>query len=214
MFQPINKTNPLPGASRRKGMKEKLLYPIAGAVFAASSFVSSVTSGSSDIQATDRRNAHDFTFQAIDGTPLPLKAYAGKVVLVVNTASLCGFTSQYADLQALWHAYEAKGLIVLGVPSNDFGAQEPGTAEEILGFCQGAYGVTFPLTEKVKVKGNDAHPFYVWARAVLGQGKAPKWNFHKYLISPEGRLLDAYNASVRPKSNRLLRDINAVLPSP
>ena len=194
-------------------MKDKLLYPIAGAVFAASSFVSAVTSGSEPANATGDRSAHAFSFQAIEGSPLPMSDFAGKAVLVVNTASFCGFTPQYEGLQALWSEYEDKGLVVLGVPSNDFGNQEPGTSEEIVEFCQGAYGVTFPLTEKVKIKGDNAHPFYMWARDALGRANAPKWNFHKYLVGPDGQLVDAYNSSVRPMSDRLTRDIEKVLPN-
>ena len=194
-------------------MKDKLLYPLAGAVFAATSLVSAVTDGSGDAAASDGRSAHEFSFQAIEGTPLPMSDFAGKAVLVVNTASFCGFTPQYEGLQALWSEYEAKGLVVIGVPSNDFGSQEPGTAEEIVEFCQGAYGVTFPLTEKVKIKGDKAHPFYLWARDVLGRANAPKWNFHKYLVGPDGQLIEAYNSSVRPNSDRLRRDIDQALPS-
>ena len=110
-----------------------------------------------------KTTAHDFAFTAIDGAPLPLKSFAGKAVLIVNTASQCGFTPQYAALQDLWTRYRDKGFVLLGVPSNDFGGQEPGTAAEIKEFCEVNFSVDFPLTEKVAVTGEGAHPFYAWA---------------------------------------------------
>lgn len=139
----------------------------------------------------------DFTFESIDGKPMNLADWRGKVLLVVNTASLCGFTKQYAGLQALWTQYEDKGLVVIGVPSNDFAGQEPEDEGEIKKFCQGAFGVTFPLTAKQVVAGPDAHPFYKWAGSVAG---APGWNFHKYLIGRDGRLLRAFSSTVSPQS--------------
>ena len=120
-------------------------------------------------------SAFEHEFEAIEGGKLPLAQWRGKVLLVVNTASFCGFTPQYEGLQALWQRYEAKGLVVIGVPSNDFGEQEPKAESEILGFCKGAFGVTFPLTTKQVVKGPQAHPFYVWARETLGTSHAPRW---------------------------------------
>lgn len=195
-------------------MKDKLLYPIAGAVLAASSLVSTVMAGPNGSDRSSSTNAHDFSFQSIEGDTLPLSSFAGKAILIVNTASLCGFTPQYEELQTLWTDLKESGLIVLGVPSNDFGNQEPGTSEEIVSFCQGAYGVTFPLTEKVKIKGENAHPFYRWAREALGPAKIPRWNFHKYLVAPDGGLVKAYNSSVRPSSARLRGDINDLMESP
>ena len=114
-------------------------------------------------------NAHRFEFTAIDGGTLKLSAWAGHPVLVVNTASFCGYTPQYRDLEALWKQYRDKGLVVLGVPSNDFGAQEPGSAAEIKQFCETNYEIDFPLTEKYRVVGGDAHPFYRWVAASLGE---------------------------------------------
>ncbi len=139
--------------------------------------------------SSEGRGAHAFGFTGIDGAPLPLSGYAGKAVLVVNTASRCGFTGQYRALQALWSDYRGRGLVVLGVPSNDFGGQEPGSEAEIRAFCGEDYGVDFPLTAKTPVRGPEAHPFYRWARAEAGGLAAPKWNFHKYLIAPDGRLV-------------------------
>jgi glutathione peroxidase len=142
--------------------------------------------------------AHDFSFTTIDGQPLPLAKFSGKPVLVVNTASQCGFTPQYRDLQALWERYRDRGLTVVGVPSNDFGAQEPGSADEIKNFCQTNYGVDFPLAAKVRVTGDDAHPFYRWAAGEAGADAAPRWNFHKYLIGPYGELAGAFPSQVKP----------------
>ena len=156
--------------------------------------------------------AHDFSFTTIDGAPLPLQQLSGKAVLVVNTASFCGFTHQYAGLQALWQRYRDKGLVVLGVPSNDFGGQEPGTEAEIKEFCEVNFDVDFPLTEKVSVRGDAAHPFYRWAKAELGAAAAPRWNFHKYLVAPDGRLAAWFPTRERPDSARLTAAIDAVLP--
>lgn len=155
--------------------------------------------------------AHDFAFRAIEGGSLPLSAYRGKAVLVVNTASFCGYTGQYADLQALWARYRDRGLVVLGVPSNDFGRQEPGSAAEIKHFCEANFAVDFPLADKVAVRGRDAHPFYAWARQELGDSAAPKWNFHKYLIDPEGNLVGWFSTSIRPTAPRVVKAIDALL---
>ena len=154
-------------------------------------------------------SAYDFSFQSIDGTPLNLSDWRGKVLLVVNTASFCGFTKQYAGLQELWSKYEDKGLIVLGVPSNDFGGQEPKDEGEIKKFCQGAFGVTFPLTQKQAVTGDGAHPFYAWAAGT--GGGPPAWNFHKYLIGKDGRMVRAFSSRVTPSSAELTEAIEQAL---
>jgi glutathione peroxidase len=155
--------------------------------------------------------AFDYEFEAIEGGKLSLAQWRGKVLLVVNTASFCGYTPQYEGLQKLWEAYEARGLIVIGVPSNDFGEQEPKAESEILGFCKGAYNVTFPLTTKQVVKGPRAHPFYLWAREALGDGNAPRWNFHKYLVGRDGRLIAGYGSRVEPLSPELTTAIETAL---
>lgn len=156
--------------------------------------------------------AHDFTFTAISGEPLPLEQYRGKAILVVNTASLCGFTSQYAGLQQLWETYGPRGLVVLGVPTNDFGGQEPHTEAKIKEFCEVNFGIDFPLTAKVHVLGDDAHPFYRWARQTLGEAARPRWNFHKYLVAPDGRLVDWFSTVTGPTSERVRKAIEAHLP--
>ena len=156
-------------------------------------------------------SAHDYSFTAIDGRPLELKDFAGKAVLVVNVASYCGFTPQYTDLQDLHEAYGSKGLVVLGVPSNDFGAQEPRGEAEIAKFCDSVYGVTFPLTAKQTVIGPDAHPLYKWIAAQAGEGAAPKWNFHKYLIGKDGSLVGAWPSRVRPGGSEIVEAIEGAL---
>jgi glutathione peroxidase len=157
------------------------------------------------------KSAHDFAFTAIGGGALPLSTYAGKTVLVVNTASQCGFTHQYGALQALWSRYRDRGLVVLGVPSNDFGGQEPGSEAEIKTFCEVNFDVDFPLTAKVHVRGADAHPFYTWAAAELGGAAAPKWNFHKYLIGPDGRLAGWFPTATEPTAEEVTRAIEDLL---
>lgn len=158
------------------------------------------------------KTAHDFSFKSIDGADLSLSDYAGKTVLVVNTASQCSFTAQYAGLESLHEQYGPKGLVVLGVPSNDFGGQEPGTEGEIATFCETSFGVKFPMTAKAVVLGDDAHPFYKWARDQLGEGLAPKWNFHKYLFGKDGKLLTAVGSAVEPTSDEARAAIEAALP--
>lgn len=157
------------------------------------------------------RSAFDFEFLAIDGKPMPLNAFRGKAMLVVNTASFCGYTRQYQGLQALHERYGARGLVVVGVPANDFGGQEPKANAEIAEFCQGAFNVTFPLAEKQVVKGTTAHPFYLWARQVMGDANVPRWNFHKYLVDRSGKPVGAFPSSVEPLSPRLIDAIEAAL---
>jgi len=148
-------------------------------------------------------NAHDFEFRTIDGAPLPLKSFAGKVVLVVNVASECGFTPQYRDLEALWRRERDRGLVVLGVPCNDFGGQEPGTETAIKTFCEKNYGVSFPLAGKVAIVGADAHPFYRALAAALGEGALPRWNFHKFLIGRDGTLIGAFPSKAAPLGDEI-----------
>lgn len=158
-------------------------------------------------------SAHDYSFHKIDGGPLPLKDYRGKAVLVVNTASECGFTPQYKGLEALWRRYGSKGLVVLGVPSNDFGAQEPGTEAQIQNFCERNYQVSFPMTAKVKTIGASAHPFYKWVVAELGEDSAPRWNFHKYLIDGEGNLAEIWPSKIEPGSKTVSDAVERLLPA-
>ncbi len=156
-------------------------------------------------------SAHDFTLPTIDGRQLQLAKFAGKPVLLVNTASQCGFTPQYKELEALWREYRSKGLVVLGVPSNDFGGQEPGTETEIESFCRLNYDVTFPLAAKQSVIGAAAHPLYRWIAQELGEDMAPKWNFHKYLIAPDGALAGAWPSRVAPGAAEIGRAIGELI---
>src|SRR4029079_15290326 len=155
--------------------------------------------GAHTSQATgiSRVTAYAFMFKGLDGDDILLSSYAGPPLLVVNTASQCGYTPQYAGLQQIWTRYRDRGLIVLGVPSNDFGWQEPGGKSEIHATAQGTYHVTFPITEKVVVKGKDAHPFFRWAAGDRPL-EAPRWNFHKYLIGRDGQLKAAFASAVEP----------------
>ncbi len=155
--------------------------------------------------------ALDFSFRPLAGeAPVKLcEHYAGKVVLVVNTASQCGYTPQYEGLEVLYERYRERGLVVLGFPSNDFGGQEPGTEAEIKQFCRLSYGVRFPMFEKIRVERAAAHPFY---RELAGRtGEYPAWNFHKYLLDREGRVLASYPSRVRPDDPGLVRAIEHAL---
>ncbi|HEY4345093.1 MAG TPA: glutathione peroxidase [Parvibaculum sp.] len=156
-------------------------------------------------------SAHLFEFQTITGEALPMSRFEGRVVLVVNTASRCGLTPQYRELQGLWERYKARGFVVLGVPSNDFGAQEPGSEAEILSFCEVNYDIDFPLTAKQAVIGADAHPFYKWIVEIAGEDAAPRWNFHKYLIGPDGALVNVYGSRVTPLDETLVKEIEGLL---
>jgi glutathione peroxidase len=158
--------------------------------------------------------AYDFQFATIDGKPMELAAWRGKALLIVNTASFCGYTKQYAGLQELWTRYEKAGLVVIGVPSNDFGEQEPKSEGEIKTFCQGAFGVTFPLTSKQHVVGTNAHPFYKWAAEAMGPAGVPNWNFHKYLVGRDGRLLRSFSTKVPPTSEDITDWIDKALAAP
>jgi glutathione peroxidase len=159
-------------------------------------------------------SAYDYEFEAIEGGNLPLSQWRNKVLLVVNVASFCGFTPQYEGLQKLWERYESRGLVVIGVPANDFGAQEPKSENEILEFCQGAFGVNFPMTTKQTVVGSQAHPFYLWARDTLGLTSTPRWNFHKYLVGRDGKLIGGFGSSVTPLSDTMINAIEKALGAP
>jgi glutathione peroxidase len=156
-------------------------------------------------------DAFQFSFTSIDGKPMSMADFKGKTVLVVNTASQCGFTPQYTALEAVYKKYKDKGLVVLGVPSNDFGGQEPGSNAEIKKFCEGNYDVDFPLTTKYDVKGDSAHPFFKWAAAVGGTPAVPAWNFHKLLIGPNGQLVTEWPSKVTPDSAAVETAIEASL---
>jgi glutathione peroxidase len=157
-------------------------------------------------------NAHDHSFTLIDGAALPLSEFAGRPILLVNTASECGYTPQYAGLQTLWQRYGDRGLVVLGVPSNDFGAQEPGADPAIKAFCESNYGVAFPLAAKEQVVGDGAHPLYVAIHDALEGAADPAWNFHKFLFSGDGSLAEVWPARVEPLADEIIQAIEAQLP--
>lgn len=162
----------------------------------------------------DRNTAYQFEFTGLWTDRLPLTAFEGEVVLVVNTASRCGFTPQYEGLQEIYTEYREQGFEVIGVPSNNFAGQEPGSAQEIQDFCSLNYGVTFPMAGKTEVVGAEAHPFYQWAQAQLGESAVPGWNFHKILIGRDGRLIAAYGSRTEPTSEELRAAITGALAAP
>ena len=160
-------------------------------------------------------SVYDFEARAIDGTPVALEAHRGKVLLIVNTASACGFTPQFGGLEALWQSHRERGLVVLGFPSNEFGAQDPGSNTAIASFCQLNYGVTFPMMSKVQVNGANAHPLWRWltgqAPGILGT-RAVKWNFTKFLVARDGQVLRRYAPTEKPAA--IEPAINAALDTP
>lgn len=162
---------------------------------------------------TPMPNAHAFAFAKLDEPgDLKLSDFAGKAVLVVNVASACGFTSQYRELESLYEAKAGKGLIVLGVPCNDFGHQEPGAEKEIREFCNASYHVTFPMAGKVDIVAKDRrHPFYKWIAAELGEEGLPRWNFHKYLIGKDGQVVETFPSKAAPLGPMMLDAIDKAL---
>jgi glutathione peroxidase len=157
-----------------------------------------------------RISAYAFSFPALSGDDIRLAAFTGKPLLVVNTASLCGYTPQYAGLQELWSEFRERGLTVIGVPSNDFGGQEPGGTSEISETAHHQYGVTFPIAAKAVVVGPKAHPFYRWA-AEARPREVPRWNFHKYLIGRDGYIAEAFASAVEPADTRVKTAVARVL---
>src|SRR5262245_52222330 len=158
-------------------------------------------------------SVHDFKVKTIDGKEASLSQYKGKALLIVNTASECGYTPQYAGLEALYEKYRDRGFAVLGFPSNDFGAQEPGTNAEIKKFCELRYKTTFPLFSKIPVKGPDADPLYKYLTALPGkQGGVVTWNFNKFLVSPDGKVIEHFDSRVEPMSPELTAKLESVLP--
>jgi glutathione peroxidase len=159
------------------------------------------------------QSLHDFTLKTIDGKPMPMSQFKGKVVLLVNTASMCGFTPQYEGLQALHDSYKAQGFTVVGVPSGDFGDQEFGSNGEVKQFCESKFGIKFPMAEKAVVKGPKAIRLYKWAAATLGEDKTPQWNFHKYLIGKDGRLITAFGTRTTPTAPEVKAAVQKALAS-
>ena len=160
--------------------------------------------------STDDKNFHDFTLESIEGKSISLDSFEKKVVLLVNTASKCGFTPQYSGLQKLYDRYKDDGLVVLGVPSNDFN-QELSNNEQVKEFCEIRYGVNFPLTKILKVRGDNAHPLYKWIAKNVSVIGTPRWNFHKYLIGKDGNIVNWYSSMTSPNSESLIKEIETAL---
>lgn len=153
----------------------------------------------------------DLSVNSISGDVLNLSKLKGKTILLVNVASNCGFTKQYDDLQNLHESYKNKGLVVIGMPSNQFGGQEPGSETEIKKFCETNFNITFQMTSKYDVKGDNAHPIYIWAKETFGKSTVPKWNFHKILINKEGKVEDTFASFTNPMSKKIINKLEEIL---
>ena len=164
----------------------------------------------SNVNAEYEKIFFDFKIENISGGEINFKEYENKVILLVNTASFCGFTQQYADLQKLWNRYKKEGLIVLGVPSNSFN-QESKTNESIKEFCEINFSIDFPLTTLTSVKGDNAHEIFKWAKKNYGKSAVPKWNFHKILINKNGKIEDTFGSFVNPMSKKIITKIEEIL---
>ena len=164
------------------------------------------------LNADNNKLAYNYQFNSIDGKIIKLVDYKDKVIVVVNVASRCGYTPQYNGLQKIWDEYKDKNLVVIGIPTNNF-KQEPGSNKEIKDFCETNFGVNFPMTEKVDVIGNKAHPFYKWAKETYGIGAIPKWNFHKIVIGKNGKVVDTFASFTKPTSKKFLNLIEKEIKS-
>jgi len=165
---------------------------------------------SNTIKAEYKNLAYDFKFNDINGNELNLSKYKDKVIVVINVASKCGFTKQYNDMQSIWVKYKKRGLVVIAVPSNDFN-QENEDNENIKKFCETNFGITFPMTEKISVKGDKAHPFYQWAKENFGNTAIPKWNFHKIIINRQGKVEKTFFSITKPTSRKFIKEIERLL---
>ncbi len=153
----------------------------------------------------------DFSISGIEENKINLSTYRNKTILLVNVASNCGFTKQYTDLQNLYEKYKNKNFVVIAVPSNQFGGQEPGTNNEIKDFCEANFNITFPIMSKNDVKGDNAHQIYKWAKENFGSSAVPKWNFHKILINKEGKVQNTFNSFTNPMSKKIINEIEKIL---
>ncbi|WP_236855894.1 glutathione peroxidase [Candidatus Viadribacter manganicus] len=164
-----------------------------------------------DPAAADHATAYQFSFPGLWSDQVPMTAFEGEVVMVVNTASRCGFTPQYEGLQSIYDEYHGQGFEIVGVPANNFMGQEPGSTEEIQEFCTLNYGVTFPMAAKTDVVGETRHPFYAWAEQQIGESAVPQWNFHKILIGRDGRVIRAFDTRTEPTSEEIRNAITTAL---
>ena len=162
------------------------------------------------VNAESNGSAYDYEFSGLNGNLIKLSNYKNKIIVIVNVASRCGYTPQYKDLQLLWSKYENRNLVVIGVPTNNF-RQEPGSNKEIKNFCETNFGITFPMTEKVDVIGDNSHPFYKWAKKDHGFRAIPKWNFHKIIIGKNGKIVDTFSSITNPSSKKFLKVIESLI---
>lgn len=162
-------------------------------------------------QTAQAENFHNFTMKNIKGEDVNFESYKGKVVMVVNTASLCGFTKQYGDLQKTYDKYKDQGFVILAFPANNFGDQEPGSNKEIKEFCEVNFGITLPLMEKISVVGDDAHPLYKWLQDEAGFTGKVRWNFHKFIVGKDGSFKNWYSSITNPTSSRVEKAIEKAL---
>ena len=181
-------------------MKKKLLVGLTIFMF----FFKNVSAGNYE------KVFYDFKIESISGEIIDFSEYKDKVILIVNTASYCGFTKQYAELQELWSKYKSKGLIVLGVPSDSFN-QEKKNDEDVKKFCEVNFNISFPLSSITEVKGENAHELFKWAADNHGKSAIPKWNFYKILINKEGKVEDTYSSFTKPMSNKIIKKIESIL---
>ena len=158
-----------------------------------------------------KKTLFDFKINSISGDELNFSDFEGQTLLLVNVASNCGFTKQYDELQKLFENYKNKGLVVVGIPSNQFGGQEPDNEAKIKDFCETNFNITFPMTSKYDVKGSNAHPVYLWAKETFGKSTIPKWNFHKILIDKNGKVIDTFASFTSPMSKKIIKKIEEIL---
>ena len=163
------------------------------------------------VNASYEKVFFNFNIKDINNEEIDLSIYKNKTILLVNVASNCGFNQQYTELQELYEKYSNRGFVVLGVPSNQFGGQEPGTNDQIKDFCETNFNITFPMTSKYNVKGSDAHPIFIWAKDNFGKSAVPKWNFHKILINKNGKIEDAFSSFTKPMSKKLTNKLEKIL---
>ena len=163
------------------------------------------------VEAKYEKLFFDLSIMGLNGETINLSEFKGKTILLVNVASKCGFTKQYTGLQTIYDNYKNKNFLVIGVPSNQFGGQEPGTNDEIKDFCETNFNITFPITDKVDVKGKNAHIIYKWAKENFGNSTVPKWNFHKILINKDGKIVDTFASFTRPDSSKIISKLDELL---
>ncbi len=163
-----------------------------------------------NVNTSYKKLAYDFSFKDLDGSSIKLSNFKNNVLVVTNVASKCGFTSQYEDLQTLWEKYEKKGLVVIGIPSNSFN-QELGSNKEVKNFCESKFGISFPMMQIEEVKGDNAHPFYIWAKENHGKAAVPKWNFHKIIVGKDGKIYDTFSSMTNPVSKKFIYSIETAL---